>query len=229
MIELDFEYGSQSASGKYLADGKDDGLKIGLRPSAEMLARPVALPAPEPPALGSAAPPLEIAGWTDGKSRSLADYHGKVVFLDFWGVWCAPCVNAMPSIERLKRKYEPRGVVFLSIHTPGEELGKISRFLDLKKGTIVSALDRGRGKDDNSRNGMTADRYGVRGYPSLVMIDRKGNVAYHSRIGTKEGVAAMKAMGKEMGLDEATMTEADFHRLWEAFFGRQVEGILDAP
>ena len=87
--------------------------------------------------------------------------------------------------------------------------------------------DESRGKDDNSRNGVTADRYGVRGYPSLVMIDRRGNVAFHSGIGTKEGVAAMKALGKEMGLEESTMTEADFHRLWEAFFGREIEKILN--
>ena len=78
-------------------------------------------------------------------------------------------------------------------------------------------------------NGVTADRYGVRGYPTLVMIDRQGNVAFHSGIGTKEGVAAMKALGKEMGLDESTMTEADFHRLWEAFFSREVEKVLDRP
>ena len=226
LVELGFEYGSLWAAGKYLADGTDEGLKIQLRPSAEFLARPAAPATPEPPALGRPAPPLQVVGWTDGRPRTLADYRGKVVFLDFWGIWCGPCVNGMPSLERLKQKYEPRGVVFLSIHTPGEEIGKIRRFLDFKKATIVSALDEGHGKADNSRNGVTADRYGVRGYPTLVMIDRKGNVAFHSGIGTREGVAAMKALGKQMGLDESTMTEADFYRLWEAFFSREIEKVL---
>jgi hypothetical protein len=92
-----------------------------------------------------------------------------------------------------------------------------------------SLKDESRGRDDNSRNGVTADSYGVRGYPSLVIIDRRGNVAFHSGIGTKEGVAAMKALGKEMGLEKSTMTEADFHRLWEAFFGREIEKILNHP
>ncbi len=229
LIELGFEYGSSWASGKYLADGKDDGLEIRLRPSGEMLARPAAPASPEPPALGRPAPALQVAGWTDGKSRSLADYRGKVVFLDFWGIWCSPCVNAMPSLERLKQKYEPRGVAFLSIHTPGEEIGKIGRFLDVKKSSLISALDEDRGKGDGSKNGVTADRYGVKGYPTLVMVDRRGNLAFHSGIGTREGVAAMKKLGKEMGLDESTMTEADFHRLWEVFFGREIEKILDRP
>jgi thiol-disulfide isomerase/thioredoxin len=229
MLKLSFEYGTSSASGEYLADGIDDGLKIQLRPSAPKLARPAAPATAEPPALGRPAPQLQVVGWTDGKSRSVADYRGKIVFLDFWGTWCSPCVNGMPSLERLKQKYEPRGVVFLSIHTPGEEIERIHRFLDVKKATIVSALDESRRKDDNSRNGVTADSYGVRGYPSLVMIDRRGNVAFHSGIGTKEGVAAMKALGKEMGFEESTMTEADFHRLWEAFFGREIEKILNRP
>jgi thiol-disulfide isomerase/thioredoxin len=227
LIELGFEYGPLWASGKYLADGTDDGLTIRLRPSAEMLARPAAPATPEPPAIGRPAPPLQVVGWTDGRPRSLSDYRGKVVLLDFWGIWCSPCVNGLPSLERLKQKYEPRGVVFLSIHTPGEEIGKIRRFLDFKKVTLISALDEGRGKGDNSRNGVTADRYGVRGYPTLVMIDRDGNAAFHTGIGTKEGVAAMKALGKEMGLAESTMTEADFHRLWEAYFSRQIERVLD--
>ena len=226
LVELGFEYGSLWASGKYLADGTDEGLKVQLTPSTDVMARPAAPATPEPPALGRPAPPLQVVGWTDGRPRTLADYRGKVVFLDFWGTWCGPCVNGMPSLERLKQKYEPRGVVFLSIHTPGEEIGKIRRFLDFKKATIVSALDEGRGKADSVRNGVTADRYGVRGYPTLVMIDRKGNVAFHSGIGTREGVAAMKALGKQMGLDESTMTEADFYRLWEAFFSREVEKVL---
>ena len=53
----------------------------------------------------------------------------------------------------------------------GEDIGKIRRFLDLKKSSFISALDEGRGKSDNPGNGVTADRYGVRGYPTLVMID----------------------------------------------------------
>jgi thiol-disulfide isomerase/thioredoxin len=231
LIELSFQYGPLWAAGKYLADGVADEIKIQLRPK-DATPTPVkaARPAtPQPPALGRPAPPLQVVGWTDGKPHSLADYRGKVVFLDFWGIWCGACTSAMPSLERLKQKYEPRGVVFLSIHTPGEELGTIRRFLDFKKATAVSALDADRERHDNSYNGVTADRYGVRGYPTLVMIDREGNVAFHSGIGTREGVEAMKALGKEMGLEESTMTPDQFQRLFEAFFSREVEEVLNRP
>ncbi len=229
LVSLYFEYGPLYAMGKYLADDTGHDLEIRLGPTAAGLARPAAPAIPEPPAIGSPAPPLQVSAWTDGKPRSLADYKGKVVLLDFWGIWCSACTNGMPSLEHLKQKYEPRGVVFLSIHTPGEDIGRIRRFLELKKSSFISALDEDRKKSDNSYNGVTADRYGVRGYPTLVMIDRRGNVAFHSGIGTKEGVDAMKALGKEMGLDESTMTQADFYRLWEAFFSREVEKVLDRP
>ncbi len=226
MVRLNFQYGELQTAGKYLADGVADAIKVQLRPiDPPLMPATTARPSvPQPPALGQPAPPLQVVGWTDGKSHSLADYRGKVVFLDFWGIWCNPCLNVMPSLERLKQKYEPLGAVFLSIHTPGEEISKIRRFLNLKMVSFISALDLGQAVDDNSRNGptrngTTANHYGVKGYPTLVMIDRNGNVAFHSGVGTKEGVEAMKALGKEMGLDESTMTETDFHRLWEAYFG----------
>ncbi len=76
---------------------------------------------------------------------------------------------------------------------------------------------------------MTAERYGVKGYPTLVLIDRQGKLAFHTGIAAKEGVAAMKALGKTMGLDESTMTEADFYRLWEVFFSREIEKVLNRP
>jgi thiol-disulfide isomerase/thioredoxin len=183
----------------------------------------------KPPALGTAAPEWKTTDWSDGRPRALADYRGKVVFLDFWGLWCGGCMNGMPSLERLKQKYEPRGVVFVSIHTPGEDIKQIRRFFDLKKVSLVSAVDADAGHPDAPSNGVTADRYGVRGYPAFMMIDRQGNLAFHSGVGTKENVAAMKALGQEMGLKESTMTEADFYRLWEVFFGREIEKVLSRP
>ena len=77
-------------------------------------------------------------------SRTLADYRGKVVFLNFWGIWCGPCVGELPSLEKLRAKYEPLGVVFLTLHTPGENEKTVRKVLEMKKSSLVFAFDRDR-------------------------------------------------------------------------------------
>ncbi len=229
VVNLYFEFGKLFQMGEYFAeaDPKANTIDVRLRSVDEALAASKNRPAGHGPSLElrKPAPEWKMAAWTDGKARSLADYRGKVVVLEFWGIWCSACINAMPDMERLKQKFEPRDVVFLSIHTRGEEIGKIRRFLEFKKTTMISALDADGGQHTNEFNGVTADRYDVQGYPELAIIDRQGNLAFHTGIGNKAD-AAMEAMGKEMGLSESTMTEADFHRLWEAYFSREIENSL---
>jgi thiol-disulfide isomerase/thioredoxin len=231
VVSLYFEYGKLFQMGKFFAeaDPKSNTIEVRLRSVDEALAASKNRPARHAPSLelGKTALDWKVAAWTDGKARTLADYRGKVVLLDFCGIWCSACINGIPSMERLRQEFEPRDVVFLSIHTRGLEIGKIRRFLEFKKTSMISALDDDDGRRTNEYNGVTADRYGVQGYPTLAIIDRQGNLAFHSGIGIKEGVDAMKAVGKEMGLSESTMTEAGFHRLWEAYFSREIEKILD--
>ena len=59
---------------------------------------------------------------TPAKSKSLADYKGKVLLLNVWATWCGPCRTEMPSIEALHRAFGPKGlhVVAVSIDDPGK-------------------------------------------------------------------------------------------------------------
>ena len=76
---------------------------------------------------------------------------------------------------------------------------------------------------------IRANRPDLEGSPTLVIIDRQGKLAFHSGIGAKEDIAAIKALARDFGLDESTMTDAELHRLWEAFFGAKIEKILNRP
>src|SRR5205823_2100118 len=51
----------------------------------------------------------------NGQSVNLDDYKGKVVLLDFWATWCAPCVASMPELQRLHARYAPRGFAVIGI------------------------------------------------------------------------------------------------------------------
>jgi RNA polymerase sigma factor (sigma-70 family) len=227
MVRLSITLGDLGEGGKYLADGTEDEIKIKLRPFPAAGAKTEAPVRPPLPAIGQPAPELKVVGWTDGKSHSLADYRGKVVYLDFWGIWCAPCIQELPSLMRLKQKFEPRGVVFLSIHSSGENMEQIRRLLELKKAPLISALDEQRKGSDTPRDGETARRYGIYGYPTMMLIDRQGKLAWNAADNVSEKIAEMKALGKEMGIDEATMTVEQFDRLREAAFSREIEKLLD--
>ena len=63
---------------------------------------------------GKPAPKFE-ARLLDGKPFSLADANGKVVILNFWATWCAPCRQEMPAFEAYYRKHKDEGVEIVAI------------------------------------------------------------------------------------------------------------------
>ncbi len=64
----------------------------------------------------------------DGKKNVLADYKGKVIFLNLWATWCPPCIAEMPSIQDLYDKYKDNDqVVFLIVSN--EKTEKVSAFM----------------------------------------------------------------------------------------------------
>ena len=71
---------------------------------------------------GKPAPPIE-ATLVDGTHYSLAAQHGKVVIVNFWATWCAPCRAEMPAIDAYLRKHRGEGleVLAISMDEPGSE------------------------------------------------------------------------------------------------------------
>ena len=65
-------------------------------------------------AAGDAAPDFTATG-PDGRPVRLLDYRGKVVVLDFWATWCAPCQRAMPHLSALQDRLKDQGVVVLGL------------------------------------------------------------------------------------------------------------------
>jgi thiol-disulfide isomerase/thioredoxin len=74
---------------------------------------------------------------------------------EFWGIWCGSCVTSLPVVDRIREKFEPRGGVFLSIHTPPESTDKFRKLFDLKKASLLSAIDEGQGDDNGQRDNLS--------------------------------------------------------------------------
>jgi thiol-disulfide isomerase/thioredoxin len=62
---------------------------------------------------GMTAPSIPMRTY-DGKKLSLEDLRGKVVMLDFWATWCPPCLVEMPSLLKLAKEFEGKGLVFVA-------------------------------------------------------------------------------------------------------------------
>ena len=232
MVPLGFHYGKLMAQGKYLALRDVGPLLIKLRPvpdAAQIQARSAAAKAAragrKPLALGTPAPEWESGAWSDGRSRTLADFRGKIIFLNFWGIWCDPCVQELPLLEKLRAKYEPLGVVFLTIHTPGETEKSVRKVLEMKKSSLVFAVDGPRKNDEFDMNGVTAERYGVGGYPTCLIVDREGKIAFRSN--DPSNMPAMQRAVKDMGLDPKTINEEQATRLLERLLDQAIDRALN--
>lgn len=223
VVPIAVKAGGLSLRQRYVADGgSDEPMLIRLPGPVAAGPSPVAAAAPSPGAParpGHPAPPLQVTGWTDGKSRSLSDYHGRVVVLDFWGIWCGPCVRKLPALEELHRKYEAKGVVFLGVHSPGEDLAQVRKFLGLKGVTFPSGVDEG----GLNTHGTTVQRYGVAGLPTVVVVDRAGVISYSTDDpSSKDKLAEILA---EHRLKAETVTADQLRRMDEILLEREVERL----
>jgi thiol-disulfide isomerase/thioredoxin len=224
VIPLSLAFGPLSAGGKYVADGREEVVEIRLqRPAAPPPNAPANLPKPVIPlAVGQIAPELKVTGWSDGKSHSLSELRGKVVFLGFWGIWCGGCVEALPDVEKLRVKYQP-DVAFLAIHTPGESLENIHRLFKLKQVSLISSVDDALAADPDA--GTTAGLYGVRGYPTAVLIDRGGKIAYRSDKPSEP--TAGEVVARSLGIDlNAPLSEEQRSQLRSATLTGAIEAVI---
>jgi len=115
------------------------------------------------------APPFQLEKFGGGSINS-SELRGKVVMLDFWATWCGPCIAEMPILLRLATEYESKGVVFLAASRDDPSVAKVQvgLFIDRR----APALARYAAFADQG----TADAYDVSAIPTMVLIDRKGQV-----------------------------------------------------
>jgi cytochrome c biogenesis protein CcmG, thiol:disulfide interchange protein DsbE len=115
-----------------------------------------------PSQVGKLAPDFSL---NDGRTQvHLADYRGKIVVLNFWATWCAPCVQELPSLLVLQRQFPQVQVVAVSIDEDAEAYRK---FLVDHHVDLLSVRD---GQQTSSL------RYKTVMYPETYIIDRQGMI-----------------------------------------------------
>ena len=90
--------------------------------------------------VGNRAPEFSLKQ-RDGKVVNLRDLRGKVVFLNFWATWCAPCRNEMPAMEVLHRKMKDRNFAMLAISGDQDGWASVEPFVSRLGLTFPILLD----------------------------------------------------------------------------------------
>ncbi|HMU09714.1 MAG TPA: TlpA disulfide reductase family protein [Ferruginibacter sp.] len=118
--------------------------------------------------IGDAVPEIELPDTKDSVIR-LSSMQGKVVLIDFWASWCAPCRAANPYIQKLYSKYKDKGfeVMGVSLDTKQKEWLKAIKQDRLKYTQVI---------DNSGWRSKVAERYFVELLPTNFLVDRSGKV-----------------------------------------------------
>lgn len=101
----------------------------------------------------------------DGKTVSLSDYKGKVVLVNIWATWCPPCVDEMPSMEKLYHKFKGENFEILAVSIDESGLKAVAPFMKKSGLTFPALID---------SEGAIKTVYGITGIPESFIIDKQG-------------------------------------------------------
>ena len=106
---------------------------------------------------------------TSGTTVELAAFKGKIVFVDFWAHWCAPCKKELPVLDKLAKRYASKDVVFLAINVDSDKKDALAFLSSVGISNLSVLLD---------PKGQVAEKYSPTAMPSSFVIDKEGNIRF---------------------------------------------------
>ncbi len=114
--------------------------------------------------VGEPAPQFTLPSLQQDQPISLAQFSGKVVYVDFWASWCAPCRTSFPLLNNLYQKYKAQGFEVVAVNL---DENKINAEKFIKEFPVTFTVLR-------DSEGEWADKYVVESMPTSFIVDKKG-------------------------------------------------------
>ncbi len=136
-------------------------------PEALLAASPAARPAGD--AAGPETPVEVLAEFTlrdvSGREVSSASFRGKVLLLDYWATWCAPCEKEMPEFQKMQDRYGDQGLVVVGIamDTDPADVERFAKRLGIGYTLLMGTLE-------------VQEKLGIQGLPTTFVVDREGRI-----------------------------------------------------
>lgn len=111
---------------------------------------------------------LLLASVGQGATDDFHEFRGRVVYLDFWASWCAPCRQSFPWMQRLHSAFEEQGLKVIAVDLDRDR-AEADKFLARFRPAFEVRFD---------PKGDLAELYKVRAMPSSLLIDRNGVVRF---------------------------------------------------
>ncbi len=117
---------------------------------------------------GKAMPNCTLTSMNDANSLGLKQYHGKVIYVDFWSSWCGPCAQSFAFLNELNKELKDQGLQIIGVNL--DEVPEDAKtFLDAHPANFTVASD---------ANQQCAKDFEVKAMPSSYLIDRHGIVRH---------------------------------------------------